>query len=200
MMLRRSLFALGAAALLALAGCERAAPPHKFNAVDVTGAKYAQHLELPDFDGKPRTLAEFKGKVVAVYFGYTQCPDACPTTLAQLAGIAKSLGPDAARLQVLFVSVDPARDTAQLLKNYVTNFRPEFLALRGDEQQTKAAADEFKIFYEKVPGKSPGSYTIDHISGVYLFDKQGRVRLFAPQSLDPVLFTDDIKFLLAQKD
>lgn len=200
MMLRRSLLALGAVAALALAGCERAAPPHKFNAVDVSGARYAQHLELPDFDGKPRTLADFKGKVIAVYFGYTQCPDACPTTLAELAGIAKSLGPDAAKLQVLFVSVDPSRDTPQLLKNYVTNFRPEFLALRGDEKQTKATADEFKIFYEKVPGKTPESYTIDHISGVYLFDKQGRVRLFAPQSLDAALLTDDIKFLIAEKD
>ncbi len=195
---RRLFLSLAAAGALAatLAGCERAAPPHKFNAVDVSGAQYAKHLELPDFDGKPRSLADFKGKVVAVYFGYTQCPDACPTTLAELTGVAKSLGPDAARLQVLFVSVDPARDTPQLLKNYVTNFRPDFLALRGDEKQTKATADEFKIFYEKVPGKTPETYTIDHISGIYLFDKQGHVRLFAPQSLDAALLTDDIKFLV----
>jgi len=196
---RRFLFSLAAAGMLALAGCERAAPPHHFNAIDLTGAEYARQLSLPDFDGRPRTLADFKGKVTAIYFGYTQCPDACPTTLAELASVAKALGPDAARLQVVFITVDPSRDTAVLLKNYVTNFRPDFLALRGDEKQTKATADEFKIFYEKVPGKTADSYTIDHISGVYLFDPQGRVRLFAKQDLDAGLLTDDIKALLAEK-
>jgi protein SCO1 len=196
---RRLLLSLAAAGTLALAGCERAAPPHHFNSIDLTGAEYARQINLPDFDGKPRTLADFKGKVTAVYFGYTQCPDACPTTLAELAGVAKTLGADAARLQVVFITVDPSRDTAALLKNYVTNFRPDFLALRGDEKQTKATANEFKIFYEKVPGNTPDSYTIDHISGIYLFDPQGRVRLFAKQSLDPALLTADIQALLAEK-
>ena len=196
---RRFLFSLATAGALALAGCERAAPPHHFNAIDLSGAQYAHDFNLPDFDGKPRTLADFKGKVTAVYFGYTQCPDACPTTLAELAGVAKSLGPDASRLQVIFITVDPSRDTAALLKNYVTNFRPDFLALRGDEKQTKATADEFKIFYERVPGKTADTYTIDHISGVYLFDPQGRVRLFAKQDLDPALLTADIQALLAEK-
>jgi protein SCO1/2 len=199
MLHRRIFLALAAAGALALTGCEPSARPHRFNSVDLTGAKYARDFKLPDFDGKPRTLADFKGKVTAVYFGYTQCPDACPTTLAQLAGVEKTLGADAARVQVVFITLDPSRDTAALLKNYVTNFRPDFLALRGDEQQTKAAADEFKIFYEKVPGKTADSYTIDHISGLYLFDTQGRVRLFAPQSLAPELLTDDIKVLLAEK-
>lgn len=199
MISRRFCLSLAAAAVLVVSACERTAPPHHFNSIDLTGAEYARQINLPDFDGKPRTLADFKGKVVAVYFGYTQCPDACPTTLAELAGVDKALGADAARLQVLFITVDPARDTAALLKNYVTNFRPDFLALRGDEKQTKATADEFKIFYEKVPGKTPDSYTIDHISGIYLFDTQGRVRLFAKQSLDPALLTDDIKALLAEK-
>ena len=188
----------GLALALALAGCERAAPPHKFNAVDLTGAEYAKGFELPDFDGKPRTLADFKGQVTAVFFGYTQCPDACPTTLADLAGIEKALGPDAARLQVVFITLDPARDTAPLLKNYVTNFNPGFLALRGDDAQTKAVAKAFKVFYEKVPGKTPDSYTLDHTAGTYLFDRQGRVRLFARQNMDPAQLTEDIKALLSE--
>ena len=196
---RRLFLMLAAAGALALSGCERAAPPHRYNGIDLTGAEYARKLSLPDFDGKPRTLADFQGKVTAIYFGYTQCPDACPTTLAELAGVAKALGPDASRLQVVFITVDPSRDTAALLKNYVTNFNPAFLALRGDENQTKATAQEFKIFYEKVPGKTDDTYTIDHISGVYLFDPQGRVRLFERQSLEPALMTDDIKALLAEK-
>ena len=199
MITRRFLLSLATAGVLALAGCERAAPPHHFNAIDLSGAQYAHDFNLPDFDGKPRTLADFRGKVTAVYFGYTQCPDACPTTLAELASVEKSLGADATRLQVVFITVDPSRDTAALLKNYVTNFRPDFLALRGDEKQTKATADEFKIFYEKVPGKTADTYTIDHISGVYLFDTQGRVRLFAKQDLAPALLTADIQALLAEK-
>ncbi len=198
MMTRRLVLSLAAVGVLALSGCERAAQPHRFNGIDLTGARYARQLSLPDVDGKPRTLADFKGKVVAIYFGYTQCPDACPTTLVELATVAKALGPDAARLQVVFVTVDPSRDTAALLKSYVTNFNPGFLALRGDENQTKATADEFKIFYAKVPGKTDDSYTIDHISGVYLFDPQGHMRLFEKQDMDPVLVTDDVKALLAE--
>jgi protein SCO1/2 len=197
---RRFLLALAAAAALALSGCERSAPAHHFNAVDLTGAEYARQFNLPDFDGKPRTLADFKGKVTVVFFGYTQCPDACPTTMAELAGIEKSLGPDAARMQVIFITVDPARDTAALLKNYVTNFRPDFLALRGDEAQTKAVTKEFKVFYEKVPGRTDDTYTIDHTAGTYLFDTQGRIRLFASQSLDPSLLALDIRALLAEKN
>jgi len=196
---RRLLLALAAAGALALAGCERAAPPHHFNAIDLTGAKYAQGFDLPDFDGKPRTLADFKGKVTVVFFGYTQCPDACPTTMAELAGILKTLGPDASKVQVVFITVDPSRDTPALLKNYVTNFRPDFVALRGDETQTKQIIKDFKLIVEKVPGKTPETYTIDHTAGTYLFDPQGRVRLFASQSLDPALLTDDIRALLAEK-
>jgi protein SCO1/2 len=199
MTLRRFFLALAATGALALAGCERAVPPHHFNAIDLTGAKYAQGFDLPDFDGKPRTLADFKGKVAVVFFGYTQCPDACPTTMAELSGILKTLGPDAAKVQVVFISVDPSRDTPALLKNYVTNFRPDFIALRGDEAQTKQVIKDFKLIVEKVPGKTPDSYTIDHTAGTYIFDPQGRVRLFASQSLDPALLTDDLKALLAEK-
>jgi len=196
---RRLLLLLAAAGALALSACERAAPPHHFNAIDLTGAKYAQGFNLPDFDGKPRTLADFKGKVVVVFFGYTQCPDACPTTMAELSGVLKTLGPDASKVQVVFVSVDPSRDTPALLKNYVTNFRPDFIALRGDEAQTKQVVKDFKLIVEKVPGKTPDSYTIDHTAGTYIFDREGRVRLFASQSLDPALLTDDLKALLAEK-
>ena len=196
---RRFLLALAAAGALALAGCERAAPPHRFNAIDLTGASYAQGFNLPDFNGKPRTLADFKGKVTVVFFGYTQCPDACPTTMAELSGILKTLGPDASRVQVVFITVDPSRDTAALLKNYVTNFRPDFLALRGDEAQTQQVIRDFKVLVEKVPGKTADSYTIDHTAGSYIFDPMGRIRLFASQSLDPTMLTADIQALLAEK-
>jgi protein SCO1/2 len=196
---RRLFLALAAAGVLALSGCERAAPPHHFNSFDMTGATYAQGFALPDFDGKPRTLADFNGKVTIVFFGYTQCPDACPTTMAELAGILKTLGPDAVRVQVVFITVDPARDSAALLKNYVTNFRPDFLALRGDEAQTHKLIKDFKLVVEKVPGRTADSYTIDHTAGSYVYDTQGHVRLFASQSLDPALLTDDIKTLLAEK-
>jgi len=196
---RRLFLSLAAAGALALSGCERMAPPHHFNAIDLTGAKYAQGLALPDFDGRPRTLADFKGKVVVVFFGYTQCPDACPTTMAELSGILKTLGPDASKVQVLFVTVDPSRDTPALLKNYVANFRPDFIALRGDETQTQQVIKDFKLIVQKVPGKTPDSYTIDHTAGSYVFDPEGRIRLFASQSLDPALLTEDLKALLAEK-
>jgi protein SCO1/2 len=196
---RRLFLSLAAAGALALSGCERAAPPHHFNAFDMTGATYAQGFALPDFDGKPRTLADFKGKLTIVFFGYTQCPDACPTTMAQLAGILKTLGPAAARVQVVFITVDPSRDTAALLKNYVTNFRPEFLALRPDEAQVKQLIKDFKLVVEKVPGRTANGYTIDHTAGCYVFDTQGHIRLFATQSLDPALLAEDLKALLAEK-
>jgi protein SCO1 len=196
---RRFLLALAAVGVLALPGCERAAPPHRFNAIDLTGASYAQGFNLPDFNGKPRTLADFKGKVTVVFFGYTQCPDACPTTMAELGSILKTLGPDASRVQVVFITVDPSRDTAALLKNYVTNFRPDFLALRGDEAQTQQVIRDFKVLVEKVPGKTADSYTIDHTAGTYIFDPMGRIRLFASQSLDPAMLTADIQALLAEK-
>ena len=199
---RRSFLSLAAVVMtgaLALSGCDRVAPPHHFNAIDLTNATYAQGFALADFDGKPRTLGDFKGKLTVVFFGYTQCPDACPTTMAELAGILKTLGPDAARVQVVFITVDPARDTAALLKNYVTNFRPDFLALRPDEAQVRQLIKDFKLVVEKVPGRTADSYTIDHTAGCYVFDTQGRIRLFASQSLDPALFGDDLKALLAEK-
>lgn len=187
-------------ATLALAGCDRAAGPASpsFKAVDITGADYARELALPDPSGRPRTLAEFKGKVVVVFFGYTQCPDVCPTTLAELATVKQSLGPAGADVVGVFVSVDPARDTPEVLQAYVGNFGADFVALRGDEAQTKAAAKAFKVFYQKVPGKTETSYTVDHTAGSYVFDRQGRVRLFTRYGTGAEALAHDLKILLAE--
>ena len=197
---RRS-FAFGlAAAAAVLAGCDRilgrnAAPTFHFT--DITGAEFARRLDLPDVDGKPRSLADWKGKVTVVFFGYTQCPDVCPTTMAELAQIRTQLGADGDRLQTVFVTIDPERDTPEVLKAYLANFGPNVVGLRGDAEQTKAAAKEFKIFYAKVPGKTAGSYTMDHSAASFVFDPAGRVRLFVPYGADTKLLAGDLKQLLA---
>jgi protein SCO1/2 len=183
-------------ALTSLAACQPAAPAHKFNAVDLTGAEYARKFDLPDVDGHERTLADYRGKVVLVFFGYTQCPDACPTTMAELAQVKQLLGAGAGRVQVIFVSVDPDRDTPALLKHYVANFGADFVGLRGNAAQVKETAREFKVFYEKVPGKTPDSYTVDHTAGVFVFDPQGRIRLFARAGMEPADLAADAKALL----
>jgi protein SCO1/2 len=196
---RRS-FALGTAALTLLAGCDRIAgvgAKPAFHFTDITGAEFARRLELPDVDGKERSLADWKGKVVVVFFGYTQCPDVCPTTMAELAQIRQLLGSDADRLQTVFVTIDPERDTPEILKAYVANFGPGVTALRGTAEQTAAAAKEFKVFYAKVPGKTPGSYTMDHSAASFVFDPIGRVRLFVPYGGDPKVLAADLKQLLA---
>ncbi len=193
---RHLLLAAGAATL---AGCDRAATPAdklQFKGVDITGADYGRTLSLPDQDGKLRTLADFKGKVLVIFFGYTQCPDVCPTTMAELAQVKKSLGPEGDKVQGIFVSVDPERDTPQLLKAYMANFDPSFVALRGTPEQTAAAAKEFKVFYAKVPGKTEGSYTMDHTAGSYLFDAQGRLRVFVRYNSGAEALTADLKTLL----
>jgi len=190
---------LSAAALL-LAGCNGkpagAGPKAGFNAVDITGAEYANALDLPDVDGRMRHLSDFKGKVTVVFFGYTQCPDVCPTTMVELAQVKKALGADGNRLQGVFVTVDPERDTPELLKAYVANFDPTFVALRGTPEQTKAAAKNFKIFYSKAPGPTAGSYTVDHTAGSFVFDPQGRVRLFARYGAGADALQADLKALL----
>ena len=201
---RRCLQAVAIASAAALiVGCDGntpgAAPKPTFKGVDITGAEYARSLALTDADGQPRTLADFKGKVVVVFFGYTQCPDVCPTTMAELAEVKRKLGADGARLQGIFVSVDPERDTAALLKAYVGNFGPDLIGLRGSLEQTQAAAKEFKVFYAKVPGKTASSYTVDHTAGSYVFDAQGRVRLFTRYGSGAQALTDDLKILLAEK-
>lgn len=169
-----------------------------FRAVDITGAEYARSLSLQDQEGKARTLADFKGKVTVVFFGYTQCPDVCPTTMAELAQVKKSLGADGERIQGVFVSVDPERDTPELLKAYMGSFDPSFVALRGTAEQTAATAKEFKVFYAKVPGKTEGSYTVDHTAGSYVFDAAGKVRLFVRYGSGAEALAADLKTLLAQ--
>jgi protein SCO1/2 len=188
---------------LALSACDRggaggsASSQGGFTAIDISGASYANKLELPDPDGRLRRLDEFKGKVVVVFFGYTQCPDVCPTTLAELAQVRKALGADGARVQPVFVSVDPARDTPEILKAYAQSFGDDVVALRGDEAQTKATAQEFKVFFAKVPGKAPDTYTMDHTAGSYVFDPQGRVRLFMRHGQPAAAIETDIRRLLA---
>ncbi|MDQ6639017.1 MAG: SCO family protein [Pseudomonadota bacterium] len=193
-------FAFALAGIAVLAGCERIAGKSAgptFHFTDITGADFARKLDLPDVDGKPRSLADWKGKVTVVFFGYTQCPDVCPTTMAELAQIRTLLGADADKLQTVFVTIDPERDSAEILKAYVANFGPGVIALRGNAEQTAAAAKEFKVFFAKVPGKSPGSYTMDHSAASFVFDPQGRVRLFVPYGSDPKVLAADIKQLVA---
>ena len=188
--------ALGAAALCAalLAGCGAEAP--NFRSTDVTGADFGRELALTGHDGKPRTLADFRGKLVVLFFGYTYCPDVCPTTLADMAAIMKALGKDAERVQVLFVTVDPERDTRELLAQYVAAFDPRFLGLYGDAAATERTAKEFKIFYEKRPGSSPSAYTVDHSSQSYVLDDKGRLRLFVRHDRIAADLADDLRTLL----
>jgi len=194
------------AAMLALPGCDRVAATWDriakpagptFHATDITGADFAKKLELPDVDGKPRTLADWKGKVTIVLFGYTQCPDGCPATMAEVAEVRKMLGADAARLQAVFITVDPERDSAPILKAYVGNFGDDVVALRGTLEQTLATAKEFKVYYAKAPSKAPGAYTMDHTAASFVFDPTGRVRLYVPYGGDPKNLASDIKQLLA---
>jgi protein SCO1 len=168
-----------------------------FKSVDITGANYARSLTLPDIAGKPRSLAEFKGKVTVVFFGYTQCPDVCPATMAELAEVKKSLGAQGDKVQGLFVSIDPERDTPDILKSYVGSFDPSFVALRGTLEQTKLAAQNFKLYFAKVPGKTEGSYTMDHTAGAYIIDAQGLPRLFARYGSGAEALLADVKVLLA---
>ncbi len=169
-----------------------------FNNIDITGATYAQALNFPDTSGRQRELSEFKGKVVFVFFGYTQCPDVCPTTMAELAQVRKQLGEQGHRLQGIFITLDPERDTSQMLQGYVQGMDPGFIALRGTTAQTEAIAKAFKIFYAKVPSPSGQGYTIDHTAGAYVFDTQGQVRLFVRYASGADKLLADIKTLLAQ--
>jgi protein SCO1/2 len=181
--------------LLAGVGCTPAGPT--FQNVDITGADYGKDFALTDHTGKPRTLADFKGKVVVMFFGYTHCPDVCPTTMGELNLVLKNLGPDAARVQVLFVTLDPERDTQALLAQYVPAFNPTFLGLYSDLATTTKVAKDFKVFFQKVAGSSPDNYTLDHTAGSYVFDEQGRLRLFVRHGGNPEPLMADLKTLLA---
>lgn len=189
--------AVATAAGLLLAGCERGPGKPSFRATDVTGADYGKGFTLVDHTGATRSLADWKGKVVVLFFGFTQCPDVCPTTLATMADAMKRLGPDADRVQVLFVTVDPERDTQAVLAPYVTAFDPRFVGLYGDKEATSKAAREFKVFYQKVPGKMPETYGIDHTAASYVIDAQGRLRLYVRHQQTAEDIAADLKVILA---
>jgi len=183
-----------AGTVLGLAGCGNDKPA--FRGVDITGVDYAQGWTLSDQDGQVRTLKDFSGKVVVVFFGYTQCPDVCPTALQEMAEAKQLLGADGAKLQGIFITVDPARDTAELLKAYVANFGPDFVALRPTPEQLPQVTKDFKIYYKKVEGKTPTSYTMDHSAGSFTFDPQGRVRLYNRHASGAAGLAEDAKILL----
>jgi protein SCO1 len=199
---RLNLFALSAPALWAaplLSACQqKATPAGAFKGIDITGAEYAKGFDLADTDGKRRTLADFKGKVTVVFFGFTQCADVCPTTMLELAEVKKAMGADGAKVQGVFISVDPERDTPELLKAYVSNFNPDFVALRGSLEETKTTAKAFKVFFAKVPGKTEGNYTVDHTAGSYVFDAKGQVRLFTRYGTGADALKHDLQLLVAQ--
>jgi protein SCO1/2 len=173
--------------------CSEAKP--QFNSVDLTGADYAQGFTLADHNGQVRSLKDFAGKVVVVFFGFTQCPDFCPTSMAELAEVKKLLGPEGDKLQVIFISVDPERDTPELLKAYMGNFDPSFVALRPTPAQLPEVAKDFKVYYKKVEGKTPGSYSMDHSAGSYIFDAKGRLRLYNRYGAGAETLASDIRLL-----
>jgi protein SCO1 len=167
-----------------------------FTSIDLTGATYAKDFELTDHNGQVRHLKDFSGKVVIMFFGFTQCPDMCPTTMLELAEIKKNLGKDGDRLQALFVTVDPERDTPEILKAYMTNFDPTFLALTTTPEKLAELAKDYKVYYKKVPGKTPTSYTMDHSAGSYVYDTKGQLRLFTRYGTGAAALTQDIQQLL----
>ena len=183
------------AALVVLMACAPDAPV--FKGTDVTGATFARDFRLKDHHGTPRTMTDFKGNIVVVFFGFAQCPDVCPTSMTTMAEVKRLLGAQGGRLQVLFITVDPERDTQALLKEYMGNFDPAFLALRPEPDELKGVADDFKVYFQKVPGRTPTSYTMDHSAGKYIFDTEGRVRLFSAYGTDAATIAADIKTLLS---
>ena len=196
---RNALKSIAGNVLLALAtglfaSCTESKP--QFRAVDITGADYAKDFQLTDHNGQPRSMKDFAGKVVVLFFGYTQCPDVCPTTMAELAEVKRQLGKDGEKLQVLFVTVDPERDTPQVLKGYMANFDPGFIALRGTPEQLAAMAKDYKVYYRKAEGKTPSSYTMDHSAASYVYDPQGRLRLYTRYGSGPQALVSDIQLLL----
>jgi protein SCO1/2 len=198
---RRAVQSMAGAAALALGtfflpACSPDKP--QFKSVDLTGADYASGFSLSDQNGQMRTLKDFAGKIVVVFFGYTQCPDVCPTTMAELAQVKKLLGPDGDKLQAVFITVDPERDTPELLKAYMGNFEPSFVALRPSMAELPALAKDFKVFYKKAEGKTPGSYSMDHSAGSYIFDAKGRIRLYTRYGSGAENLVSDIRLLLKE--
>ena len=193
-MQRRTLILASAVAAFSMAGCMDSKP--QFKGVDITGADYARDFQLTDHNGQPRSMKDFKGKIVVMFFGFTQCPDVCPTSMTELAQVKQLLGKDGDKLQGLFVTVDPERDTPELLKAYMANFDPSFLALRGTPEQLAAMAKDYKVFYKKVEGKTPTSYTMDHSAASYVYDTQGRLRLYTRYGTGAAALASDIALLL----
>ena len=184
-----------AAAMTLLSACSD--PKPEFKSVDITGADYAKDFSLTDHNGQVRSMKDFSGKLVVLFFGFTQCPDVCPTSMFELAEVKKALGADGSRLQGLFITVDPERDTPEVLKAYMENFDPSFLALRPTPAQLEALSKDFKMYYKKVPGQTPTSYTMDHSAASYVYDTQGRLRLYTRYGMGAVALTSDLKQLLA---
>lgn len=187
------LLAVGLVATTGLAGCEG---KPQFQSIDLTDAKYARGFELPDFNGQTRSLQDFRGKLVVVFFGFTQCPDVCPTAMTQLVEVKRQLGDDGDKLQPVFITVDPERDTPEVLKAYMGNFDPSFVGLRGTPEQLANVAQEFKVYYKKVEGKQPGAYTMDHSAASFIYDTQGRLRLYLRPGAGPQVLLDDLRLLL----
>jgi len=185
---------LAAVAGMGLAACSDRKP--SFNAVDITGADYAKGFTLADADGKQRTLADFKGKVVVMFFGYAQCPDVCPTTMTEMAQVKQQLGSDGEKLQVLFVTVDPERDTPAVMKAYMGAFDPSFVALIPTPEQLPALTKDYKVYYKKVEGKTPTSYSMDHSAASFVYDTEGRLRLYARYGAGVPAMVSDLKALL----
>ncbi len=189
------------ACVLSLSACDQKSlplPKTVFANTDITGLDYGKDFSLTDHNGKPRTIADFRGKLVFVFFGYTHCPDICPTTLSDMAGIMTSLGPDADKLQVLFITLDPERDTPEAMAGYVPAFHPGFLGLYGDRAATEKVARDFKIFQQRVPGPDGKSYTIDHTAASYVFDTRGHLRLFVRHGQNGAPLLNDLKLLLSE--
>ena len=195
---RCALHSIAGVALTAAAGLVAGCSDSKlqFSSIDLTGADYAKDFQLPDQDGRMRSLKDFQSKVVVLFFGYTQCPDVCPTTMTELVQVKKLLGPDGDKVQGLFVTVDPDRDTPQVLKSYMANFDPGFIALRGAPDQLAATAKDFKVFYKKTEGKTPTSYGMDHSAASYVYDTKGQLRLYTRFGTGAPALASDIKLLL----
>ncbi len=183
-------------AISSLHGCKQPEAAQAFKSTNVTGIDSGKDFRLTDHLGKMRTLSDFKGKVVLLFFGYTHCPEACPNTLMELALVMKHLGPDAAKVQVLFITLDPERDTQALLAQFVPAFNPGFIGLYGTPAQIAETAKEYRLFYNKQPGKSPGNYTLDHAVGTYIYDQSGKLRLHASYGQGVDALVNDIKLLL----
>jgi protein SCO1/2 len=194
---RHALLSVAAAATAALlAACGQDKPAYQ--SIDISGVDYAKGFRLTDQHGKVRTLEDFRGKVVVVFFGFTQCPDVCPTSMTELAEARRLLGSDGDKVQGIFITIDPERDTPEVLKAYVDNFDPSFVALRGTPEETAKVAQDFKVYYKKVEGKTPGSYTMDHTAASFVIDPQGRPRLYTRYGTGPQPLADDIRLLLRE--